>query len=423
MNSTRRRRAILIVCDGLGAEWISPVQTPTLAGLQASHFSAADHHAVFPSVTRVSAASIATGCYPGRHGLEGNQMALLEEGRLVVHNVGAPSFRETLRRVTGQTLRVPTLAERLAGQGGQVAYSNVSAGAAYFLDPDHYGTVLHRSGSFGVGGTRLEGRDHLGVSHDLDGDIAMTRRFCEEVVPSDGFALAVLWLANPDLTLHHDPVGSAEHLHALKVTDDLVARVLAAIAAHEDRFDTLVLVGSDHGHETIARSVHVGNWLATNGLEAEVRAGEVAVASQGTSALIYATPSARPALQRVLPALGEEEWAGTILAGPDLAATGLAGHSLFAAVDTTRRGETNPFGVVGTRWLVEDGEGPPDIGCGHHGGLGPSETRPFLALMHPAFGSGQAGRRTSLVDIAPTILRYLGQPLDGLDGQPIVGPP
>ncbi len=88
---------------------------------------------------------------------------------------------------------------------------------------------------------------------------------------------------------------------------------------------------------------------------------------------------------------------------------------------STRRVTTraNPFGVAGTRWLVEDGEGTPEIGCGHHGGLGPGETRPFLTFIHPDFGQGEAGRTTSLVDIAPTILRFLGEPVDGMDGAPI----
>jgi hypothetical protein len=232
MTQSRRRRAILIVCDGLGAGWIGTAHTPTLAALCGNHRRAADHRAVFPSVTRVSAASIATGCFPGRHGLEGNQMALVQEGRIVVHNAGAPSFRQTMKSATGQTLRVPTLAERLASSGGQVAYSNVSPGAAYFLDPDHFGTVLHRSGSFAPGGAALTGAAHLDVTHDLAGDKEMARRFCAEVVPSGGFDVAILWLSNPDLTLHHAPLGSPEHIEALEGTDSLVAEVAAAITAH-----------------------------------------------------------------------------------------------------------------------------------------------------------------------------------------------
>ena len=419
MTSSRRRRAILIVCDGLGAEWIDAERTPKLAALQAAHRSAGDHRAVFPSVTRVSAASIATGCHPARHGLEGNQMALFEDGRLAVHNVGAPAFRQTLRQVTGQTLRVPTLAERLASCGGQVAYSNVSPGAAYFLDPDHFGTVLHRAGSFGPGGTVLTGAAHLAVSHDLAGDIEMTRRFCTEVVPSEAHALGILWLANPDLTLHHDPLGSPAHIHALEVTDRLVAPVIETVEAPEDRFDTLLAVGSDHGHETIGRSIHIGNWLARKGLEAELREGRIGIASQGTSALIYATGAARAAVEDLLPKMLQEPWAGSILTGEALAATGLTADALVAAVVTTRHDENNDHGVPGTRWLVEDGEGMPEIGCGHHGGLGPAETRPFLTFIHPAFGQGETGRTTSLVDIAPTILRFLGEPGEGMDGAPV----
>ncbi|MEI7876210.1 MAG: alkaline phosphatase family protein [Alphaproteobacteria bacterium] len=419
MTRSRHRRAILIICDGLGAEWISEAHTPTLAALRAAHRRSSDHRAVFPSVTRVSAASIATGCFPGRHGLEGNRMALVEDGRIVVHNVGAPSFRQAMRRATGRTLRMPTMAERLASSGGQIAYSNVSPGAAYFLDPDHFGTVLHRAGSFGAGGVPLTGEAHLDVTHDLAGDIEMAARFCTEIVPSADCRLGVLWLANPDLTLHHNALGSPEHLHALEVTDGLVSKVVETVKTHEDRFDTLLVIGSDHGHETIGRSVHIGDWLAGNGLGDEVRDGRVGVASQGTSALIYATGEARAAVEALLPSMRREPWAGAVLTGDALSATGLSGNTLLAAVDTTRHEETNRYGIPGTRWLVEDGEGTPEIGCGHHGGLGPGETRPFLALVHPGFGRGEIGRKTSLVDIAPTILAFLGQSPEGMDGAPI----
>jgi len=51
--------------------------------------------------------------------------------------------------------------------------------------------------------------------------------------------------------------------------------------------------------------------------------------------------------------------------------------------------------------------------------LGLAETRPFLAFVHPSFGHGEIGRRTSLVDIAPTILAFLGRSSDGMDGAPI----
>src|ERR1700761_5525478 len=113
--------------------------------------SFADYRTVFPSCTRVVSASIATGCFPARHGLQGNSMALVEDGVLVAHDAGKPDFLQHKRKVTGCSLAVPTLAERLAPHGGAIVFSNVSPGAAYAHDPDGHGHVYHRAGAFGPG--------------------------------------------------------------------------------------------------------------------------------------------------------------------------------------------------------------------------------------------------------------------------------
>ena len=55
------KRAVIVICDSLS---------------------------VFPSTTRTSAASIATGCLPARHGLLGNTMAIDEGDGLVCLSVG-----------------------------------------------------------------------------------------------------------------------------------------------------------------------------------------------------------------------------------------------------------------------------------------------------------------------------------------------
>ncbi len=43
------------------------------------------------------------------------------------------------------------LAERVVSLGHAMLFSNVSPGAAYFHDPDGFGYVYHRAGSFGPG--------------------------------------------------------------------------------------------------------------------------------------------------------------------------------------------------------------------------------------------------------------------------------
>jgi len=67
--------------------------------------------------------------------------------------------------------------------------------------------------------------------------------------------------------------------------------------------------------------------------------------------------------------------------------------------------------------MVEDGEERPEIGCGQHGGLGPQETNPFLLLAHSGLTASRVERPTSLIDIAPTILDFLGVTYEKLPGK------
>jgi hypothetical protein len=418
---SRPRRAVFVCCDGLGRSWIQPALTPVLCEIAEQSLRCADHRAIFPSATRASAASVATGCRPARHGLHGNRMGLITDGRIAVRDVGKPDFRTHMRAATGATLRVPTLAERVAGAGGFVACSNVSPGAAYFLDPESFGFVYHRAGSYAPGGDLIEGHDALAVSHDLAGDWAMTERFCSEILCERKPSVAVLWLANPDLTLHGAPLGSPQHHDALRATERCVGAVVATVerlrAAGEA---VLLLVGSDHGQETIGDYVEIETWLESRGLGAELANGRIAVASQGTAALLYATEEARPALVDVLDAMRAEPWAGDVVVADGLAALGhAASGGVVAAVNMGRREETNGYGVPGARWVAAVPGNPKPTGVGQHGGWGPDETRPFLLLNGVDVRPGVHDRTTSLVDIAPTILAFLGLALGGLDGAPL----
>jgi len=419
---SHRRRAIYVNCDGIGRNWVTGELAPVLHEIAAKSLWCADHRAVFPSVTRVSAASVATGCHPRRHGLHGNRMGLMEQGRIVVRDVGIPDFRAHLRRATGRTLCVPTLAERVASAGGFIAFSNVSPGAAYFLDPEHFGHVYHRAGSYAPGGVPIGGFDALAVSHDLAGDRAMTLRFCSEILLERQPAVAVLWLANPDLTLHGAPLGSPAHREALRETDRSVLDVLQTVERlRAGGEEILLLIGSDHGQETIGDCIDVEAWLSTQGLGALVDAGDVAVAGQGTAALLYATDEGRPGLLHVLDVMRRQPWAGEVITDQGLAERGHAARDgVVAAVNMARWDDANAYGVVGQRWTAAEPGKPAAIGSGQHGGWGPDETKPFLILNDAGTSFGTLARPTSLVDIAPTILAFLSLATDGVDGAPLV---
>src|SRR3954469_19742638 len=123
MNETKR--AVIVICDSLRADLIGPDDTPFLMELGERGAWFTSHRSVFPSTTRTSAASIATGCLPARHGLLGNTMALDEGEGLICLSVGKPDFRDRLHRATGRTLHMPTLAERVSRSGETaIAISN-----------------------------------------------------------------------------------------------------------------------------------------------------------------------------------------------------------------------------------------------------------------------------------------------------------
>jgi predicted DNA binding CopG/RHH family protein len=124
-------RVVIVICDSLRHDLVGPDDTPFLVELSERGARFAAHRSVFPSTTRASAASIATGCLPARHGLLGNTMALDEGDGLICRSAGHPDFPDRMRRATGRTLHVPTLAERLRWQGENTnSFANVSPGSA-----------------------------------------------------------------------------------------------------------------------------------------------------------------------------------------------------------------------------------------------------------------------------------------------------
>ena len=81
---------------------------------------------------------------------------------------------------------------------------------------------------------------------------------------------------------------------------------------------------------------------------------------------------------------------------------------------------SNPYGVPGHSRIVRDPLEPKEMtGFGQHGGLGQNEQSPFLFISGGGFAAGARHSPSSLIDIAPTVLRHLGFAADGLDGQPL----
>jgi arylsulfatase A-like enzyme len=413
-----QRRVVLVVCDSLRADLVDEASAPTLWRLRREAASFSAFRSTFPSTTRTSAACIATGCTPAAHGLLGNTMVLDEGEGLRCFSVGKPDFLQRLRKVTGRALHRPTMHERVRPIAPGVLVSNVSPGAAYVQDPEHEGYVYHRSGSFGPGGEPLA--DGLSIGIGVDGDRAMTDRFCAEVLRERRPAYAVMWLSEPDHTGHHTPLGSPEHRGAIAEADRNVDQVLRTVDELEREGDSVLLaVCSDHGMQTVRRKIDIDAELVAAGFKASPTSGDIVAAPQGTSVLLHFAPEARSRIPAVTEWLRARDFAGEVIEAHRLADVGLpVGGSLALAVNLAGDDEPNEFGVRGRSDVAENALGGESLpGHGQHGGLARYEQQPFLAIRGGGIAAGSHDTPASLIDLAPTFLRHLGLPAEGTEGR------
>lgn len=415
------RRAIVLVLDGLRRDMLTGALTPNLVAHthQAEAFNA--HRSVFPSATRVVSACFATGCTPARHELQGNSLVLIEDGKLVAHDAGHPDFLQHKRGVTGRSLAVPTMAERVRTHGGAIIFSNVSPGAAYAHDPDGHGFVYHRAGSFGPGRRRLEKPDAVDVTLDAAGDRALAERFVSEVLLERRPALALLWLGEPDASSHAHALGSPAHVEALRQADLTARLVMDAVTRLSDAGDdVLFIVCSDHGHQTVCGVIDIEAELVAAGVKTSAGSGDIVSVSNGTSALVYVHETAAAKTDRLGEFLAAQPWAGRVVGASELGEIGQAPRQGLAfAVDMASVEDANAFGVPGQSYEARPAPGKSGhLGCGQHGGLARFEQAPFLLIQGEGFRAGAARTEiSSAIDHAPTILTHLRLSAEGMDGR------
>jgi hypothetical protein len=117
--------------------------------------------------------------------------------------------------------------------------------------------------------------------------------------------------------------------------------------------------------------------------------------------------------------LAQHEWAGRVVADDELAGVDLpTDTALRVAISLAADDRVNPHGVVGYCPIVLDpSDSESKIGFGQHGGLGSHEQHPFLMAEGGGFAPGVRHAATSLIDIAPTVLRHLRMDHDDTDGR------
>ena len=347
-----------MVWDGLRPDSVTTERTPNLFAMANEGVRFARHHSVYPTITMVDAAALATGAPPGTTTILGDEVSLAR--RLGAHKIplapdaawaNGPVNLEnsaTLAALNGPKffdgalLGAESIGQQVRRGGGYVAIVG-KRGPTFLFDDSVTGDAA--SGGPIDTGNFIFVSDDLRAPPSLDGALApappepksesvpdgvrdtyFARVVSERALPKAKAAalaghpaLVVFWQHNPDITQHHRGLGTQANLDALKMCDANLQSVRSAIAklGIADRTDLMVV--SDHGFATIRAMVPLAQILVENRLKKSADSGDVTVVANGGTDLIelsraaYPTMDARRAtLQKIADFIDAQPWAGPL---------------------------------------------------------------------------------------------------------------
>ena len=457
-NVTNQSRAtarliLIVVMDGLRPDSINQEDAPTLFRLRQEGVNYINSHSVFPTVTRVNAAAISTGHYPGVNGLVSNSMFVPGVNPNHAFNTGDYRQLLKLRDVTeGRLLFMPSMAEYLKAHGIRfAAVSSGSTGSALLLDhraPEGVGVLIN--GNFDPG-KRVAYPDDVsaailsrfGAAPAEENSAAVDwadRVLREYVLPELGPDVVIDWQTEPDGAQHNFGVGSQEARNALANSDRNLALTLAKLQelGLGDKTDVIVL--SDHGFSLHNFKVDATQALIKAGLKSSAESDDVVLASNGQSVLVHVKGRDPLRIRKIVRFLQSQDWVDVVFTTerrPTGVSGGQAGPRRKTADETGwvlgtfslelikqvnfHRGPdivftlpwssaANAFGVAGKHYTEGSGNTGPLTGSGSgHGGMSPWLVHNTLILWGPDFKRGVTVRLAAgNVDIAPTVLTLKG---------------
>jgi len=414
--ATSGDHVLVIVVDGLRADYITPTLMPTLHRLGEEGVRAESHHPVYPTLTRVNAASLVTGAYPSDHGLMHNTVYIANLSDPVIPTADVERLIAAEAETGGRLLTTLTVGEWL-DQHGRTLFvgSSGSTGSAYLLNHKLLGGgVWNARGFVAPAGMERRARAMPGGTGSPDLPYAEQNRWMTDRYVSIGLDdlhadLALLWITDPDGTAHQHAPGAPETVAALKRADDEIARMLEVLRQRGMLARTNIMITTDHGFSTHVGGFRIAELLAAQGITEGFRV------IGGTQ--IYVDEGGEARTRLIVEALQAEPDVGPIFtraATPGEPLGRIAGtlsHDLLGydhpraadiLVSPAWSAEVNRYGYPGMSTLD---------GAAGHGTISPFELRTVMIATGPAFAPGRrSGVPTGNVDVAPTALHLLGIP-------------
>jgi arylsulfatase A-like enzyme len=427
------KRVLVIGADGLRPDLIDHAVMPNVAALANDGVRFSDHHAVYPSHTRVNMSALASGTTPGRHGIVANTMIV--PGATEDHIIDTSSYQhvDALGRFSGgEALHVPTLSEFLP-DGDRVAVAGTGSGGSNLLwTHKDRARIVNTNTAYGIADL-YDLREKLGEipapAYPDDGRLRYATRAVTDLFLDDPRnRVIVLWLDEPDSCLHRFGLGAPEVTEAMRGVDATVGTIVAGMEQRgiRDAFDIFFI--SDHGHSTVQAHNTLREYLALAARDLGRALPPLTTASD----YIYATPGTpEPSAVELAPLvewLQTQAWCDIVMAGrPDLEA--LPGALPLRAVWNGALTPRRPLLAVSPRWTNDLNEhGIPGTVAAlttqsalksSHGSASPFDMHALAIANGPSFRSGLVSDLpTGAIDLTPTILTLIGLPLPAhLDGR------
>ena len=507
--SAQQQNIVLFVADGMRAAAVSPELTSTMARVRAEGIDFRNSHSLFPTVTTANASAIATGHYLGDTGDFGNSIYVRfpvasAQGAFTPFIQDNFVLAELNRHMGGNFLAEKSLMASLREKGyltavfgkvGPVGIQDITqldGLTTIFFDDDtgkKNGIALtaELAAQLKAADLPLEtpGRAQRVSPGKMTNILQQTyyRNIVTKVVlphfkASGKPFMIVYWSPDPDGT-QHSQLDSENELTpgingptsqaALKVADDDLAAIIAALKELGLEGSTNIFVTADHGFSTVSKEsatspaaklsfekVPAGHlppgFLAIDlavaldlplhepfakGPVLDFRNGkhprranallgqdpskpDIAIAANGGADLIYLpSESARQLAPKVVTALLAQDYVSGIFVDDDL---GKLPGTLPLSILRLKGGARTPTPsiVVNFRSFSTGCDRPLYCGAiiadttlkqgqGHHGSLSRSDTANFMAAIGPSFKSAFANQApVSNADIAPTLAHLLG---------------
>jgi arylsulfatase A-like enzyme len=424
-------RHLLVVLDGLRPDYVTKDVMPNLYALAQRGVTFANHHAVYPTVTRVNSSSISTGAYPERHGILGNSVFF---PRVDANRFLDTGQRANLERIQadqdGVLLTATTLGETLRANGKKMlAVGSGTTGSVFLLNHTvSGGAVIHTDYALPatlyervlaeLGPPQAEGHPN-----DVRNSRAVNA-FLKIGLPSINPAVTIMWLSDPDTTAHALGMGHPTTIEALRRVDREVLNIQEGLRA-AGLFDSYnIWVTSDHGFATYIGAPDVRALLKP--FAATLPDGSPRIAYGETA--IYVRDGDRQAVRQIVRSLQLTAGVGAIFTTPERRGSLIGSVEGTLSFEVSRGGHaragdilyspdwtdaTNAHGIAGTS---------ASNGVAGHGSSSPFEIHNTLIAAGPDITPGATVSFPSgNVDFAPTFLHMLGLPIPAsMQGRPLM---